>query len=415
MSVMMLKKICAFGLAAISFAMSFPAGVMAVSDMSGEKSAPVVQTVPSGDVAVRPLDKPATAQGSPKDSQKRAVLPGSADRSYRNQTITEDVVWRGEILIEGGVTIATQSTLTIEPGTVVRFRRTDEEGGDNPLLLVHGRILAFGGAEKPVLFTSNFAEPQPGDWQGIVIMASEKKNLLENCRIAGAETGIEALFSTITMKNVLFATCGTGARIQDCLATISGGGASSCAVGLNLLESEVDLRDSNFSGNRQAVVAVKTSLYLGGATFYGNDQEALKVESSRVRIIGNSFSVNGSGISLSQCEGTVSANRILKNTDYGLSLAKSRVKVTGNEIAQNGKIGLRVEDGKGVAWGNTFAANGEYDLYNAGTEDFKAMGNWWGDGTPFSFAKRIYDRRNDAGRGRVYYIPVLRSKPQSDI
>ena len=411
MYVMTLKKICASGLAAISFALSFPAGVQAVSDVSREKSAPLVQTVPSGDVAVRPLDKPATDR--PKDLQNRAVLTGSPDRSYRNQTITEDVVWRGEILIEGGVTIATQSTLTIEPGTVVRFRRTDEEGGDNPLLLVHGRILALGGSEKPVLFTSNFVEPQPGDWQGIVIMASEKKNLLENCRIAGAETGIEALFSTINTKNVVFAACGTGARIQDCLAVMSGGGASGCVVGLNLLESEVDLRDSNFSGNRQAVVAVKTSLYLGGATFYGNDQEALRVESSRVRITGNSFSVNGSGISLSLCEGTVSANRILKNTDYGLSLAKSRVKVNGNEIAQNGKNGLRVEDGKGIAWGNTFAANGEYDLYNAGTEDFKAMGNWWGDGTPFS--KRIYDRRSDAGRGRVYYIPVLRSKPQSDI
>ena len=125
MSVLTLKKICAFGLAAISFTLSFPAGVIAVSDVSGEKSAPPVQTVPSGDVAVRPSDKPATAQGSPRDSRSRTVLPGSPDRSYHNQTITEDVVWRGEILIEGGVTVATQSTLTIEPGTVVRFRRTD--------------------------------------------------------------------------------------------------------------------------------------------------------------------------------------------------------------------------------------------------------------------------------------------------
>ncbi len=408
MSVIMLKKISASGLVAICFVMSLSA-VVPASDAAGERSVPLEQKVAAGEA------NPATGQGTPSDSQNRAVLSGSPDRSYRNQTITEDVVWRGEILIEGGVTIAPQSTLTIEPGTVVRFRRTDEEGGDTPLLLVQGRILALGGAEKPVSFTSDFADPRPGDWQGIVIMGSEKKNLLENCRINGAETGIEALFSTITIKDVLFASCGTGAKLQDCLAVVSGGGANSCGVGLNLLESEADLRDSNFSGNRQAVVAVKTSLYLGGATFYGNEQEALKVDGSRVRIVGNSFSVNGSGISLSQCEGAVSSNRILKNSDYGLSLTKSRIRVTGNEIAQNGKVGLRVEDGKGAAWGNTFAANGEYDLYNAGTEDFKAMGNWWGDGTPFSFAKRIYDRRSDAGRGRVYYIPVLRAKPQSDI
>ena len=237
--------------------------------------------------------------------------------------------------------------------------------------------------------------------------------MLENCKIAGAETGIEALFSKITLKNVNFSSCGTGARIQDCLAVISGGGVSGCGIGLNLLEAEADVRNVNFSGNRQAIVASQSSLYLNGATFYGNSQEAVKVEGGRVRIIDNSFSVNGDGIYLSQCEGSVSANRIFKNHHNGISLVKARVKITGNEISQNDKVGLRVEDGEGVAWGNILVDNKEYDLYNAGTEDFKAMGNWWGESSP-AMEKRIFDRKNDARLGKIYYLPVLLNKAQQN-
>ena len=411
MFIMSLKKVCASGLATVLFVILLPICVLGLVEKTYHPGEAVVPIAVS---PALPQPKTETPQSRAQDQQPRAVLAGTPQYSYRNQTISEDLVWRGEVLIEGGVIIAPQATLTVEAGTIVRFRRADEDGGGNPLLLVQGRILAAGTKERPVLFTSIFVEPLAGDWQGIVVMASEKKNLLENCRITGAETGIEALFSTITLKNTFFASCVTGARFQDCLAVMTGGGASSCGVGLNLLQSEADLRDGNFSANRQAVVAVETSLYLGGATFSGNDQEALQAENSRIRVNGNSFSFNGSGISLSLCEGSVAANRIMKNRDCGLSLARSRVKVTGNEIVENGKHGLRVEDGKGAAWGNTFAANGEFDIYNAGTDDFKALGNWWGDAMTSAIAPRIYDQRSNPGRGRVLYLPVLRSKPQSN-
>ncbi len=107
-------------------------------------------------------------------------------------------------------------------------------------------------------------------------MSSDKKNVLENCRISGAETGVEALFSRITLKNVGFAACGTGARIQDCMAVIVGGGATDCSIGLELTETEADVRDANYSGNGQAVVAVQSSLYLGGSTFYSNSRRRSK-------------------------------------------------------------------------------------------------------------------------------------------
>ena len=404
-----MKNITAFRLVTCFIALLITLSAPVVIFAAGEGAMPVAQEPPAA---------PVPAAVSPEkgaSGQSRTPLTVNPDHIYRNQAISEDVTWRGEVLVEGVVSIAAQTTLTIEPGTVVRFRRTEDDGGVNPLLFIQGRIQAIGTPDRPILFSSAFAEPLAGDWQGIVIMSSGKKNLLEHCRIAGAETGVEAFFSTVTMKNVLFSGCGVGARLQDCLVVMTGGGASGCGVGLHILDSEADLRDMNFSANLQALVVEKSSLYLGGGTFYGNEQEALKADASRLRIIGNSFSANGNGAALSLCEGTVSANKILKNNGHGLLLVKSRLKVTGNEIARNGKNGLRVEDGKAVAWGNTITANGDYDIYNGGSEDFKAPGNWWGDVTPSAIGNRIYDRRNDAARGKVHYLPMLPSKPQPDI
>ena len=363
------------------------------------------QAAINGDAAGTPSGNSSSGKRTP-----RSALSVTPDISYKNQNITEDVTWSGTVLIQGSLIVSPQATLTIEPGTTVLFKPTS--GQDAAVLLVQGRIQSLGNPDKPVLFSSTFAEPINGDWQGIVIMASNKRNILENCKITGAETGIEALFSKITLKNIDFTSCGTGARIQDCLAVIYGGGASGCGIGLNFQDAEADVRNVKFSGNRQAIVASQTSLYVTGAIFYGNTQEAVKVEGGRVRIIDNSFSVNGHGITLSQCEGTVSANSILKNLNDGISLVKARVKVIGNDISQNGKVGLKVEDGKGVAWGNTLNANKEFDLYNGGDEDFKAMGNWWGESS-VPLANRIFDRQDDARMGKIHYNPVLPMKPKS--
>src|SRR5665647_1626261 len=54
---------------------------------------------------------------------------------YGNRLLSEDTVWRGEVLVEGVVAVAPQATLSIEPGTVVRFRR---RGAQAPLIVVQG-------------------------------------------------------------------------------------------------------------------------------------------------------------------------------------------------------------------------------------------------------------------------------------
>ncbi len=270
--------------------------------------------------------------------------------------------------------------------------------------------MVSGGVDKPVIFTSINEDAATGEWQGIVLLSSGKKNLIENCRVEGAETGIDASFSTVTMKNTFCSRCRTGVRMQDSIAVMTGGGAGECGCGLILYDCEADIRSADFFGNRLGIYAARTSLSLADSRISGNNLLALTADACRLNISGNSFSDNGSGLSLTGCEGSVSANRIAKNAVYGLVLTRSRVKVNANEIAQNARVGLMIDDGKGIAWGNALSANGDYDLYNAGTEEFRAIGNWWGDAAS-DVAGRIYDRRMDDTHGRVLYLPVLQTRP----
>jgi hypothetical protein len=352
-----------------------------------------------------PLASPAPLAPAPKPAPEpvpRSEAPFNAALSYGDRVLSEDTSWRGDVLVEGVVVVAPQATLSVEPGTVVRFRR---KGAQAPLLVVQGRIVAAGTKETPVLFTSSFAVPAPGDWQGILLLGSEKKNQLENCRIEGAETGIEALFSSVTMKGVRAERSGTGMRFQDALVTMDAGGASDCDTALRLSDSEATLRNLSLTGNGQGLTAQKSSIYLLEANLTGNQAAAFAGDASRIKIQGGAVLGNGSGVTLIGCQGSVVGARFAKNREFGLSLKESRVRVNGNVISGNGNNGVLVADGAAVVWDNAIFENAGYDLYNAGGEEFRAPGNWWGGSAP-----KIFD---NGGRGRVLYAPVLGARPQA--
>lgn len=332
---------------------------------------------------------------APAPRQEAQFAPGII---LGDRIITEDTVWRGEVLVEGAVTVAPQATLTVEPGSVVRFRRKDNR---EALLVVQGRIVAAGTRETPIRFTSSYAVPAANDWQGIMLLGSEKKNLLENCRIEGARTGMEVLFSHVTLRGVRADRSATGFRFQDALATMEGGGAGDCDTGITLSESEANFKNLNLAGNRSAVSAQRSSIYLQEASIAMN-RSAFSCDDCRIKIQGGAVLDNDRGITLMECEGSIVGAKVARNGDYGISLTTSRVRVTGNQITGNVQQGVLVFDGSSVAWANSITGNG-YDVYNAGKEEFRAPGNWWGAAGP-----KIFD---NGGRGKVLTVPQLATPP----
>lgn len=120
------------------------------------------------------------------------------------------------------VKIASQKTLTMEPGTVVKFFDKQSK------LEVNGRLLAQGTADAPIVFTSyrddefggdsNFdgagTVPAPGDWLGVYFSSQSHDSYLENVnvRYGGAVLGTQPLTwgnaiwadnTSLTIKNSL--------------------------------------------------------------------------------------------------------------------------------------------------------------------------------------------------------------------
>jgi hypothetical protein len=332
--------------------------------------------------------------------------------SYNCETITEDTEWRGRVTIQGSLSIAPQATVTIDPGTVVEFKRSSTVE-NSAVLLIQGRLAARGTQDMPVSFKAAPGDASATGWQGIVFLASEKKNVMEYCRIDGAETGVDAEYSNVTVKDSRFDGCRKALRAENSLLYIRGCKANKCGLGIALYDSEAEMVSVSLISNHSGIYSRRSSVYLSGSNLSDNEQKAFFAEDSKVKIVKNTFERNGSGIALSSCEGSVSGNGIVKNSDYGISITGSLVKVYANDISRNDGIGMRVGDGKGIAWGNVISSNGRYDLYNAGSEDFKAIGNWWKDGHSTDAPGKIYDKSVNGKNGRVIYFPVLPDKPHT--
>jgi len=96
-------------------------------------------------------------------------------------------------------------TLTILPGTIVKFLWIDEDGdniGDGELT-VEGTLIAKGTAEQPILFTSGKENPGQKDWTFVQISVS-RDSLVEHCIFEYAFSGLQVHYSTATIRESLF-------------------------------------------------------------------------------------------------------------------------------------------------------------------------------------------------------------------
>jgi parallel beta-helix repeat protein len=314
-------------------------------------------------------------------------------------------VWRGEVLIEGYLEIAPQATVTVAPGTTVRFRPT--ERGEEGILLVRGRLQAVGSREQKITFTSDEITPSPGDWQGIVVLDSSKKNLLEWCRIEAAATGIEVRFSDVTVRETDVVRCRTGMALRSSAALVYGGSITDCATGLLSSHGDSDVTGVRFSGNRRGIAVAGGSLFLSASEVTTSEWSAVEATGARLRLEGNSFVRNGVGVVVRECRGDLIGNRIEENRTVGLDSAGSPLRITGNRITGNGGAGVVIRSGGGTLWDNSLEGNGGYELINAGQEDVAAPGNWWGSADLAVVRGRIREGCADRSCGRVALVPLL--------
>ncbi|WP_295768237.1 hypothetical protein [uncultured Mucilaginibacter sp.] len=105
------------------------------------------------------------------------VLSGDITTS---RTLTADKIW----LLRGNVFVTNNSTLTIEPGTIIK----GEKSTKGSLIITRGaRINAAGTVDKPIVFTSNAAAGgrSQGDWGGVILLGKANNNIGASVAIEG--------------------------------------------------------------------------------------------------------------------------------------------------------------------------------------------------------------------------------------
>lgn len=112
------------------------------------------------------VDGGGTTTVTPPTTVENTILEG---RIITNLTLKASYTYK----LRGLVYVTQGAILTIEPGTKI----VGENGKNGALIICRGaKIIADGTEAKPIVFTSEAATPQRGDWAGLVILGQAPNN-----------------------------------------------------------------------------------------------------------------------------------------------------------------------------------------------------------------------------------------------
>ncbi len=287
-------------------------------------------------------------------------------------TIEKDTVWKGSLYIDGDVYVPPGVTLTIMPGTIIKFKRIDEKsdknlfGVDSPYyphaeLIIRGSIIAQGTKDKPITFTSAERDAGPADWGAINLLGS-RGNIIEYAKILCAYNGVHAHGSSALISH------------------------------------------SEFLRNGVAI-SFKKEFEYPEVPWFGQEAE--------LTITHNLIHRNKGGIGFRKAKAIISYNEVRDNKFFGIwPKEESSGIISYNDIQENKKniMLYQVNDMK-IQFNNIYDP-GDYNIAAAEAQDtdVEAGNNWWGTINKDKIEETVFDKLDDEEVGRVKYEPILRSK-----
>jgi parallel beta-helix repeat protein len=326
-------------------------------------------------------------------------------------------------IVTGNVSVQSGATLTIQPGTTVKFDSLKA-------LAVAGTLVACGTEGNPITFTSNRPSPAKGDWAYIYFAnSSTDASLDRDCSghgsgsiiqhavieyAGGASVGDNGALriessSPIIDHNTIQDSNSNGIRLWDSGAapritnnTISGNSGNGIVAG-NFINSGTTISGNTVTGNTGRGIYVDDRAIVSGNVITGNTGGGIYVDSNAT-ISGNTISNNsastGGGIyaggygSAPAISGNVIVNNTASLTNIG----------GGIYIANNSNPAINNNDLYGNMSGNP--ANVPNDLYNGneyGQPDVNAENNDWGTTDPAVIEGHIWHFMDDPWLGIVSY------------
>ena len=285
------------------------------------------------------------------------------------QTLETDTTWQGNVLITGDIYVPPGVTLTVAPGTIVKFKRVEETmernlfALDSPYypvaeIIVRGRLIANGTKDNHIVFTSAEVDARPGDWGALNLLGSDDHSV-KYAKVLFAFNGIHAHGSTGSITHCEFASNGVGISFK----------------------SEEENPDVPWFGKR-----------------------------SKFIITDNLFHRNKGGVGLRNSDGEIMHNEIRDNKFFGV-WPKENVgaRISYNEITGN-KKGVLLYQTQGVTLtNNNIYDNKDYEIAVATAQDYpvEAPNNWFGTINKQKIEELIFDQKDDPDLGAVLFEPYL--------
>ncbi len=171
----------------------------------------------------------------------------------KDLSIRQNTVWSGEIVINGVVSIPKGVTLTLKPGTTVKFKKLDRDEnhiGDGEIL-VEGRLVAEGEPGKKIVFTSAEKNPAALDWSYINIISTSADNIFRYCVFEYGFSGIQIHGSNVKIYDSLFWKGGEGLHFNTANLEAVHNTMTQNGVGLKFsrLEGDVLVANNLITGN----------------------------------------------------------------------------------------------------------------------------------------------------------------------
>ncbi|MBE9521254.1 MAG: right-handed parallel beta-helix repeat-containing protein [Proteobacteria bacterium] len=287
------------------------------------------------------------------------------------QHLTQDTTWNGVIIIAGDIFIEPNVTLTIEPGTIIKFKRIDETSDQNLFdidspyypqaeIIIRGTLIARGTRKKKIVFTSAEIDARPSDWGALNFLGSTD-NIIDHAKVLFAYNGVHSHGSAVTITNSEFAKCGVG-------------------------------------------ISFKSEEETPGVPWFGKRSE--------LTITGNILHSNKGGIGYRNSTGNISYNLIENNKFFGLWPKESVDGTVHSNTITDNKKGVLLYQTRGlVMTDNNIYDNRDYNISVATAQDFPvdARNNWFGTINSDKIDEMIFDQKEDADLGLVTYEPYLQS------
>ena len=335
--------------------------------------------------------------------------------------IASDTTWMSDkiYIVTGDVSVLTGVTLTIQPGTLVKF---------NPglYMFVRGKLTAIGTHENKIRFTSNSGTPTPGNWGrgyegAIFFYQCNDSSVIQYTTIEyGTGVSIESCSPTIKDNIIRYNSNNpaNGSAItvrspsnstiaSNLITNNSASGGGSCGGAIAVIGASTTITGNRIINNSSANAGAIGICNVASPSIINN------IIWNNTANTAGAISAEGSGAPLIQ--GNSIANNVASGTG-GLYLPDAGI-TTNNTVISNKSNGTGSSDVSAAVVGSTAGyattANNNnwinsgdtYIFSTVGSGGVNATNNYWDTTDSSTIAARIYDGNEDWQLGIVQFLP----------